>query len=296
MDSSEDGRHIDPAVSDAIRTLGNDCRLEILFTLAEREWELKRQGHALSFTELYERSDVESTSQFSYHLTQLVGPFVAETSDGYRLTYAGEKIVRTVRSGLYESSSSFEPLEVDGTCPFCRESALVADSRDERFIIRCSACDTSLLADSFPRSQASDRSAAEIVDSFGTRLWSSALSVSGGVCPECCGSVDIEVDTQETRGVVLHTVSSTCRQCRMVVHFPVEVFAMLHPAVADLLRRRGISVLETPLWEFFAHLTGKDWTTDVRSRSPLEVRFEIAVDGDRLSLEMDDSLTVSRSN
>lgn len=294
MNSSEDGGHIDPAVSDAIRTLGNDCRLEILFTLAEREWELKRQGHALSFTDLYKRSNVESTSQFSYHLTQLVGQFVAETSDGYRLTYAGEKIVRTVRSGLYESTPSFDTVEVDGLCPFCRESALVADSRDERFIIRCSACNSSLLADSFPRSQASGRSPAEIVASFGTRLWSAALSVKGGVCPECCGPIDVDIDTRETDGMAFHTLSSTCRECRMVVHLPVELLATFHPATAAMLRRHGITFLETPLWELFEHFSDSHWTTEIRSRSPLEVSFEIDVDEERVCLEMDDKLAVRR--
>ena len=294
MDSSESGEQIDPAVSDAIRTLGNDCRLEILFTLAEQEWELKRQGHTLSFTELYERSDVESTSQFSYHLTQLVGTFVAETSEGYRLTYAGEKIVRTVRSGLYESTPSFETVEVDGTCPFCREPALVADSRDERFIIRCSACDSTLLADAFPRSQASGRSPAEIVASFGTRLWSAAISVKGGVCPECYGPIDIDVDTRETDDMAFHTLSSTCQQCRMVVHFPVEMLATFHPEIATLRRNRGISLLETPLWELLGYFTGDDWTTEIRSRSPLEVVFEIDVSGERVRLEMNDALTVRR--
>lgn len=293
MHSTDDEGHIDPAVSDAIDALANDRRLEILFALADREWEVQENGHVMSFTDLYDAVDVDSTSQFSYHLKHLVGRFVAEMDGGYQLTYAGDKIVRAVRSGLYEATLTFEAVDVDGVCPFCREAALVADSLEERFVVRCTACDSMLLADAFPRSQAAHRSPSEIAESFGCGIWSTAVAVDGGVCPECNGVVDASVDSHERVGLVVHTVDHTCRECRTMIHLPIEVFVALHPATAAFLHRHGISILETPLWELFGHFTSKNWTTDVRSASPLEARFELSCGDETLVLEMGDDLEVT---
>ncbi|UTF55098.1 ArsR/SmtB family transcription factor [Natronosalvus rutilus] len=293
MNSTDEDGHIDPVVSDAIDALGNDHRLEILFALADREWEVQENGHVMSFTDLYDAVDVDSTSQFSYHLKHLVGQFLEETPDGYRLTYTGEKIVRTIRSGLYESTPTFEAVDVAGLCPFCRKSTLVADSSDERFVVRCTACDSTLLADAFPRSQAAHRSPSEIAESFGYRIWSAAVAVQGGVCPECYAPADAAVDSHDRDGLVFHTVVSTCDECRMVYNIPVEVLVALHPAAIEFLWRQRISIPETPLWELFGYFTGDDWTTDVRSISPLEARFELSCGDETLVLEMGDDLEVT---
>ena len=93
-----DETRIDQAVIDAISALGNRTRLEILLALAIAERDRREQWLTLSFTDLYDAVDLDSTSQFSYHLDRLVGPFIAETPDGYRLTYGGDKIVQIGRA------------------------------------------------------------------------------------------------------------------------------------------------------------------------------------------------------
>jgi DNA-binding transcriptional ArsR family regulator len=117
---------IDQDLVDALGALGNRSRLEILLALAEAERDQQEQWLYMSFTELYDTIDFESTSQFSYHLDRLVGPFVAEAADGYRLTYAGDKIVRTIVAGLYENTRRFDDTDVDGVCVFCGTDSLVA--------------------------------------------------------------------------------------------------------------------------------------------------------------------------
>lgn len=292
MDAPNDDR-IDRNAVEAIEALGDRRRLEILFALADREWERRTAGHAMSFTELYDEVDVDSTSQFAYHLKRLVGRFVTETSEGYRLTHAGDRIVRAVRSGLYESTPTFEAVDVDGACPFCRESELVADSHDERFVVRCAACDGTLLVDSFPRSQAANRSPSEVAESFGHRIWGSFVATRGGVCPVCYGRVDTSVDSHEREGRTFHTITGTCRACRIVIHFPIEVPVAFHPVAAAFLWRHGVSLFETPLWELLGHVTSDDWTTEVESTVPLAARFEITLDDETLVLAMDDALTVT---
>ncbi|WP_436930248.1 ArsR/SmtB family transcription factor [Halosimplex halobium] len=283
--------------ADALAALGNEHRLAILLALGDRESATRTNGLELTFSELYDAVPVESTSQFSYHLSQLVGPFVAETGEGYHLTYPGDKIVRAVRSGLYETTPSFDPVPIPGACVGCGESDLQARLDDERFVVRCRACDRALLSDSFPRSQASERSPAEVAESFGYRIWSTYLLIRGDVCPECYGRVERRVDAHEgheTPGDAgRYTFAAVCRTCDFTIHLPIEVPAVFHPRAGALLDEHGFAPLDTPLWELFELFVSGAWTTDVRSTDPLDARFEIDLDGDALALAMDESFGVT---
>ena len=79
-------------VSDALGTLADPARLEILLVLAEA-------GRPLEYTPLRERTSIEDKGRFNYHLRQLRGPFVADRDDGYALRDAGEQFVDTVLRG-----------------------------------------------------------------------------------------------------------------------------------------------------------------------------------------------------
>lgn len=289
--SPTDEKHLDQAV-DAIGALDNRTRLEILLALAEAEQERQQQWLTLSFTELYDAVGIDSTSQFSYHLDQLVGQFVAETGDGYRLTYGGNKIVRTIRSGVYESSRSFDDVELSGVCLGCGDASLVATVDRERFVVRCRSCEATLLTDLLPRSQTRNRSAAAIVDSVGYRIWSLYTLVRGSVCPECFGQVDTVVGTHDPDGRTFHTLEHTCAECQFTIQMPIEVSAAFHPAVVGHFWDHGISLLDTPLWEFFEYIVTGAVTTTVARIDPLEATFEITFDDETLRLRMDDSLTV----
>ncbi|QLH80080.1 ArsR family transcriptional regulator [Halosimplex rubrum] len=277
--------------------MGNEHRLAILLALGDRESATRTNALELAFSELYDAVPVESTSQFFYHLSQLVGPFVAETDEGYHLTYAGDKIVRAVRSGLYETTPSFDPVAMAGACVVCGASDLEGVLRDERFVVRCRACDRTLLSDSFPRSQAADRSPAEVIESFGYRIWSTYVLIRGDVCPECYGRVDRRVDAHdghETPGDAgQYTFAAVCRTCDFTIHLPVEVPAVFHPRAIALLHEHGLAPLDAPLWELFELFVSEAWTTDVRSTDPLDARFELDLDGDSLTLALDESFAVT---
>jgi DNA-binding transcriptional ArsR family regulator len=308
-DPSTEPSTVEDAQVTALNALGNEQRLEILLALGDRERETRVDRYELSFTELYEAVDVGSSSQFAYHLSQLVGPFVAETDEGYHLTYSGDKIVRAVRSGVYESTTTFDPVAVDGACMACGASELEALLEDERFVVRCRDCDRRLLSDSFPRSQAADRTPEEIVESFGYRIWSTYLLLRGDVCPECYGRVERRVDSHErgsesnpgsgpeaesnTEPEPLYTFASSCAECDFTIHLPVEVPVAFHPAALEFLWRHGVSLLDLPLWEVFALLSSEEWTTDVRSTDPLDARFLIEMGDDSLTLTMDDDFAVT---
>ena len=290
-----DQPRIDQDVIDAIGALGSRTRFEILLALATAERDRQEQCLTLSFTDLYDAVDVDSTSQFSYHLDRLVGPFIAETPDGYRLTYGGNKIVRTVLSGVYESAHSFDAVDLSGICVFCEGSSLVAAVDEERFVVRCRSCESTLLTDLLSRSQTRNRSPLEIVDSVSHRIWSTSLLVRGGVCPECHGPVDTVAETyhHDVAADPLYALEHTCRECWFTVSIPLEVSAAFHPAGIGFFWNHGISLFDTPLWEFFEFVITGTITTDVASVDPLAASFELTLNGETMRLRMDDSFTVT---
>lgn len=293
MTRSDQTELIDPEVVDAIESLGDRRRLQILLALAAEERRRRRQWLTMSFTELYEAVDVESSSQFSYHLDRLVGRFVDKTPDGYRLTYSGHKIVRAILSDGYESTGTFEDREVPGVCVFCEQPSLVATLEAEQFVVRCTACESTLLTDFFPRSQTRDRTPSEIVESFGYRIWATYVQLRGNVCPECYGEVDAVTEARERERETMYVRVCTCPQCWFVVSMPVEVPVAFHPAAVGALWDRGVSLLDVPLWEFFEFVTSDAITTDVVSEDPFEARFEFALGDDRLCFRMDDAAAVT---
>ncbi|WP_320443112.1 ArsR/SmtB family transcription factor [Halosolutus halophilus] len=284
---------IDQEVVDAINALGNTQRLQILLALDKVEQEHQKPWHTMSFTELYDAVDIDSSSQFSYHLDQLVGQFISETPDGYRLTYSGHKIVRVIISDVYESTATFEDSEVSGVCLFCDEASLLATLDAEHFRIRCTSCDAILVTDFFPRSQTRDRTSAEIIESFGYRIWSMYIQLRGDVCPECFGRVDTAVDVYEHNGKTIHLHVSSCRECQHIISIPIEVTVAFHPAVLHQFWEHDISLLDVPLWEFFEYITSDVIVTDIVSDNPFAATFEITLGNETIRLKMDDTGTVT---
>lgn len=284
---------IDQDVVDAISSLGNPKRLQILLALDETEREHHEPRHTKTFTELYDAVDIGSSSQFTYHLNQLVGQFVSETSNGYRLTYSGTKIVRVIRSGVYETTSAFEDRNVSGVCLFCDETTLLATLDIDQFRIRCTSCDAVLITDFCPRSQSRDRTTTEIIESYCYRIWSMYIQLRGGICPECFGPVDTVVSQYEHGGTVQHIHNSSCRECQFLVSMPVEVPVAFHPAVLSLFLDHGVSILDVPLWEFYEYITSEVIAMEIVSEEPFEAHFTVTMDGESLSLRMDDAVTVS---
>jgi len=291
--SDDDSERFDPAVVESLEALGNRQRLEILFVLAERKYALEANSTAMSFTELYDAVDSHSTSQFSYHLQRLVGAFVVETPDGYRLTYAGDKVRRAVVSGLYDSSPPLAPLDISGTCPGCGGQSLTARSENDRFVVECTTCDTPVVFDLYPRSISRDRSPGEVVDSFGYGIWAKFVFARGGVCPECFGPVETTFDRSGMGGQPFVVAVNRCPECWFTVYIPVDVVAAFHPVVMAALWEHGVSVFDVPLWELFEYTTTDAWRSTVVSDDPFTAHVEIRLDDVRLRIAVDDALRPS---
>lgn len=292
MVSEGTARQIDESVIESIEALANQQRLEILVTLAEKKYEDGAKS-GMSFTQLYDAVDCQSTSQFSYHLKQLVGRFVVETEDGYQLTYAGDKVRRALFSGLYESSHTFDPVAIEGACPNCAAQSLEAYAADGQFIVACRACVTPIVSDLFPQSIAQGRSTQEIVDSFGYGIWAKYMFIRGGVCPECYGRLDTAVEQQERGDHSMSVSINECRRCWFTVYFPIDVVVAFHPVVIEAFWQHGISLLDIPLWELFEYTTTENWKTTVRAVEPFSASVEILFDDTEIHLSVDHQPSVT---
>jgi len=109
FDSPPDPATVD--AEDAFSLLGESLRLDIIRVL----WEAGR-GNPVRFSNLYDHIDVSDSSRFNYHLQQLIPHYVRKSEEGYRLTEAGERIVRAVNAGTYTEYTEMEDFDVRGTC------------------------------------------------------------------------------------------------------------------------------------------------------------------------------------
>ena len=95
---------VDPAgvaaPSDSLAThidlLGDETCLGIIDALYREQ----RVGSTpIAFSALCDRTGIEDTGQFNYHLTRLRGPFVAKGPEGYSLTPAGRAVGQLLTGG-----------------------------------------------------------------------------------------------------------------------------------------------------------------------------------------------------
>lgn len=102
--------------ADALATLANEYRIEILRALAEAD-------EPLAFSNLRESVGMYDTGRFNYHLTELCGRFVRNTDSGYELGHAGERVVLAAAGLDSEAATAFAEQESTDSseCPVCGE-------------------------------------------------------------------------------------------------------------------------------------------------------------------------------
>ena len=130
---------VGPAAARAFELLGNETRLAILLALWDAYEPFAADDDALSFSELFERVDYDTSGNFSYHVEKLEGHFVESTDDGYRLRQAGHKIVRAVIAGAGITDTTLEPTEIDFGCTLCGESLAITYENEHLYTV-CREC------------------------------------------------------------------------------------------------------------------------------------------------------------
>ncbi|MFC7095709.1 DUF7351 domain-containing protein [Halobaculum marinum] len=240
---------------DAFAALGSEPRLTVLRHLADAELD---GDSALTFTELYDRFEMDSTSRLSYHLDQLTDVFVQKTDDGYSLTPAGDRVVRAVLSGTFSEQASFEPTTVDGKCPSCGHTQLGARYQDRLLTVRCPSCETTVVTYDLPPSGTKHRSAMEVLRSCNRRVHHEYAVALRGTCAQCGGPTEVTIE--ESDGISRFTCVTDCTQCRMRLFAPLEARLLHHPAVVSFYWQCGIDIVDIELWNLATYL--EQWETE----------------------------------
>lgn len=314
---------VGPQVTDAFKLLSDEIRLAILLALWEA-YDPQTQGNAISFSALFDRVGADDSGNFAYHLDKLVGDYVEETPEGYRLQNSGLKIVRAVIAGSGLEESHLPPTPIPRSCYHCGGPVKLS-YEDERLYQTCTECEgnigphsterspvgTLVVYDDFNPAGLADRSPEDVFVA-GTIEYVHALKLLiRGVCPECSGLVEQSLHICESHdappgelcpacGTSMRggwneaRVSYVCSVCKRGASYPAWAAVHDHPAVVAFYHEHGFDMtfgLDDPeacgrLWE---RLT-KDQT--LVATDPVRIRVTVSYDGAELSLTLDGSLTV----
>lgn len=289
------------APDDVFGLLSDEIRLDVLETIARAQSDERKTGVAeLSFSELYERVDVDNTSKLSYHLGELTGVFLRKRGDGYAFTQAGEQIVRFVLSGNYRSPEDFGTIETQGQCLYCGETSLQATCHEQYFFVRCSNCDRPAFSYRVRPAQVQARSGSDLIDSV---IWEQAgdfVKMRQEVCPDCAGRLETTVIDADDEAVpdavpVSFATLSECQQCLRFMSVPVTHAAAYHPESVSFHWEHGVDVMGTGVWEFHQYLHDGRWTTEQVATGPPEYRVELRRGDTSLHLYLDENATVTRT-
>jgi DNA-binding transcriptional ArsR family regulator len=299
---------------EAFALLGNETRLAILLAL----WEAvdpvpPASDPALPFSTLRKRVGMRHGEQFNYHLDKLVGQFVRKTEAGYTLTPSAERVLATIWAGELTGTSSFADEQVDAPCMLCGTSTVV-DYSDGVLTQRCPGCEgtvrtpdepSGVIAEEYrPPVGLQNRTPQEFVQQGKTWQRHRRHSFIEGACPDCSGTVTATVrvcdDHERDAGTVcahcgrVHEIMVTyvCDVCKSgmdtglwnTVLTAVPVIAFFHDHGLDtkaLEDRLAYGVLYEAI----------DRTT-ARSTEPLELLVRIELDGDSLTVVLDDEARV----
>ncbi|WP_053949250.1 winged helix-turn-helix domain-containing protein [Halolamina sediminis] len=236
----------------AFAALGNEHRVEILRTLVVA---VENQRTGLPFTELYDRTGIDSSSQFSYHLDRLTTEFVREADGEYVPTSAGERVVRAIRSGIYTEAPSFEPVTVEGVCPECASTTLRAAYDDPHLRVACTDCDATVVTYDLSPAETEGRGPFETLAACNRRALREYETAIAGSCPTCNGATTVAIETGPDGD---YACVADCSQCGLRLFAPVELPLFGHPAVISFYWDRGVDVTDLRLWRLPAFIGDVD--------------------------------------
>lgn len=273
--------------ADVFALLANDIRMDILHTL----WDAG--PGSFSFSDLHGRVGVEDSGTFNYHLDQLCPEFVTKDGECYTLTYAGRQTVGSVVSGRFSGAEATDvgPLPA-GDCMHC-DGPAEARYEDGAVVVECTACASLIIKMSVPPVVVASTDPSAFLEVFNKHVLTRADRLSRGFCPLCRGRVDATLTVKSEVESITHRsaldVRFTCRECGATPRLNVAAVVMDHPAVVSFLHDLGIDRRETYVWELDSLL---DPEAAVERRDPLELTLVFEIDGETLSVTVDESATV----
>lgn len=307
-----------PNTTEAFQLLSDETRLGILFALWD-EYDPAAPEEAVSFSTTMDRVGVRDSGHFTYHLNELLGHYVEETAEGYRLRNAGFTIVQAVIAGAGLEERTLAPTEIDMSCTRC--GAPVELSYEDEYLHHiCTECEGNtgpnfaeerpvgtLMRWDFNPAGLAGRTPDEVfVAGIIKALRDFGLLVRG-LCPQCTGAVDRSLhicdEHEPGPGEACPTCGTldeirlrfVCSVCKFGDSYPVDAFIYDHPGVVAFCHEHGIEHtfgLDDPeacadLWE---HLTRRDHR--LLSEDPVRIRVTVPGDEETLHLTLDGDLDV----
>lgn len=271
--------------ADVFSTLGNDTRVAILRGLLE----LGADERAVSFTDLFERVDIDDSANFSYHLRQLTGHFIKRSDDGYAFRSPGRKVVSAIFTGSLTERAQLGFFPVDGSCYDCGGD-LHGWYVDDALTIGCADCGAVQVSYPFPSGGLDDRTTEELLQAFHHYVRHHYCLAADGVCPECTGAVETTIRRDPDEDDLDLAVEHVCRRCNYRLSSTVGVTLLDHAETLVFHADRGVDLNTEPFWRF-------DWCvsdarTTVVSDDPLRVRLALPCAGDELRVLLDETCSV----
>ena len=305
-ETAESGLSPDTAFS----LVADETRLGILRTLA-------KAGEPLAFSTLFEHSEYDTRSNFSYHLDKLEGHFVSRTDEGYALRQTGRRVVEAVVSGTVADDPVVERTPTDRPCPFCSAQVEVSYEQ-ERVEMYCTECPGifretdsgeqfatefgTLGAISLPPAGVERRDPAAMFTA--ARAWSNidVLAASAGICSRCSGVVEHSMtvcrdhdasegpcDRCDRRYAVLFEVA--CSHC----HFEQDGIAIVcllgTTELLSFVTDYGANPLR-PETHDVAPGALANYEEEIRSHDPFEVALSFTIRDETLTLTVDEDVSV----
>jgi len=292
----------DDRTADAVfRLLSDETRVDVLRAIAVAQHE--RQGFGagpagLSFSDVYDRVDVDSTSKLSYHLGELTGTFLRKGEHGYSFTHAGDRIARLVLSENYDQPPDFDPRETGGTCLFCGETPLEASLDQQYFTVRCPSCERAVSGYPVAPAQVRSHEGDDLLRSVEGTLAADYRLIRRGTCPKCAGRLSTDVRELEEGPLPdadPFVVVDSCEACLRRYSGPMTYGVAYHPASVAFHWDRGVDVTTKGMWEFHDHLRAGRWTAERLSTDPAEYEVVLRRGDDALRVRLDADATVTRT-
>lgn len=266
--------------------LASDVRMSILLALGNPP------GRTMTFSELYEATEVDDSGNFSYHLNELVGTFVRKETDGYQLMHAGEQVFGAVHAGTHRAKATVPATRFGGTCQLCG-SSLLFEYRDEFVRVFCSECEAGRTFP-FPPGIVPEY-AIEDLPGVSARWFRTQIQRTvDGFCSVCAGPIEGEL----TGGVrpdqtppQPSMAAFECRKCGKTVRVSVATIVTFHPVVEGFLFEHGFDTRTAPHSEVWDAL---DRTAEmVCSRKPLAIEVMFGHESERITAVVDSTASVA---
>jgi len=268
--------------ADAFSTVGDETRLSILEAL----WKIDTPAR---FSDVRDEVGMRDSAQFNYHLGKLTDQFVRKTDEGYELRTAGQRVVQAILAGSFTEHPRREFATGD-PCTRCG-AELTAQYDDEMLAVECPECGRGHGEYPFPPGGLHGRTDDEVLEAFDQRVRHLHCLAKDGVCPECGGRMSTTIDRGGDccLGADIRA-EHVCEQCAHDLCSAVGLGLLDQSPVVAFCDEQGVSVTETPYWQF--EWCVSDDPVTVRSDDPWRLEVDITAGSGTLRVAIDGDLTI----